>query len=65
MNQLDLRLTKILRVGRTRVQGMLDLYNVTNVGVAFTSLSAYGPRWQQPTTVIGARLLKFSGQVDF
>ena len=65
LNQIDLRITKILRVGRARVQGMFDIYNVLNAGTVLGLNTRYGPTWLQPTTILGGRLFEFSAQVDF
>jgi hypothetical protein len=65
LNQLDLRFTKIVKLGRTRLQGMFDIYNALNVNTILAENTAYGPTWLQPTTIIGARLFKFSGQFDW
>jgi hypothetical protein len=63
--QVDLRVTKALKIGRTRVQGMLDLYNALNAATVLASVPTYGPTWLQPTAILGARMLKFGAQVDF
>ena len=65
LSQLDLRFTKIVRVGRARVQGMFDIYNLFNSSTILSINSRYGPTWLQPTTILGARLFKFGAQFDF
>jgi len=65
INQLDLRLTKIIRIRALRIQGMLDLYNVLNASPVLAALTTYGPRWSEPTQILDARLLKFGVQVEF
>jgi hypothetical protein len=60
-----LRLTKIVRLGRARVQGMFDAYNVLNAGTVLSSVGTYGPAWQRPAAILGARLFKFGAQLDF
>jgi hypothetical protein len=69
LNQLDLRLTKIIAIGRTRVQGMFDMYNAFNANTVLAlnnrySVTGINP-WQRPTSILGARLLKFGMQFDF
>lgn len=65
LSQLDLRLTKILRFGRTRVQGMFDIYNVFNAAAVLATNGAYGPAFLRPASVMGGRTFKFGGQLDF
>jgi hypothetical protein len=63
--QLDLRFAKNFRVGRARIRGMFDIYNIfngSNVGVMVTR---FGPAWLRPTEVMAGRLLKFGAQLDF
>jgi hypothetical protein len=42
MNQLDLRLTKIVRVSAIRLQGMIDLYNALNANPVLVVNNIYG-----------------------
>jgi len=63
--QLDFRLTKIFRVGRSRTQGMFDLYNLLNASPFLTQQNRFGPAWQTPTQTLIGRLAKFGFQVDF
>jgi hypothetical protein len=64
-NQLDLRLAKIFRVGRTtRATANLDLYNVFNANPVLALNNAYAA-WQAPTSILTARFLRLGGQIDF
>jgi carboxypeptidase family protein len=63
--QLDLRLTKIVRIGRTRVQGNIDLYNLFNASPIQTDNTRYGTAWLTPTQILDARLFKIGAQVSF
>ena len=65
LNQLDVRFTKILRVRKTRLQGMFDIYNVTNSSVALTYNSTYGSTWLRPNSFMAARWVKVTGQFSF
>ena len=65
INQLDLRLTKIFRRGRTRVQGMFDIYNIFNCNAVISEITRLGPTFRTPTLILGGRLLRFGVQVDF
>jgi hypothetical protein len=67
INQVDLRLTKGLKIGKTRIQGILELYNALNIRPAQGLLDTYsgtGATWQFPTALLGGRLLKFGAQID-
>ena len=65
INQLDFRVAKILRVGRTRTQLGMDVYNLTNSSAIQTYNQTYGARYLTPTLVLPARFAKLSAQVDF
>ncbi|MBM3777703.1 MAG: hypothetical protein FJW23_05605 [Acidimicrobiia bacterium] len=65
LSQVDLRLTKILRVGKGRLKVDLDIYNLFNARDVLSQVTAYGPQWLRPTTVLGGRLIKFGGQFDY
>ena len=65
INQFDLRGTKILQMGTTRLQLNVDAYNLFNSNTPVTLFGTYNARWGQPTQVLDGRLVKFSAQVDF
>ena len=65
INQFDLRGTKILRFGTSRIQLNVDAYNLFNVNTPVTLFGTYNARWGQPTQVLDGRLVKFSAQIDF
>src|SRR4029453_1401683 len=65
INQLDVRVAKILRFGRTRTQVGVDVYNVTNSSAIQTYNQKYGTRYLTPTLVLPARFAKVSAQFDF
>jgi hypothetical protein len=64
LNQLDLRLGKIIRLARTRSNLSLDIYNVFNSAVLNGASSTYAT-WLAPTGVVAPRLLKVSWTFDF
>ena len=65
LSQLDLRFTKRVRVGGVTLRGNFDMYNLLN-GASILSMNAgYGNNWLVPYEIMGGRLLKFSGQVEF
>lgn len=64
LSQLDLRFTKIFQFGRTRIQGMFDIYNILNGNTVLTINNAFGPSWLRPSSVQGARIFKLAAQLD-
>jgi hypothetical protein len=68
VNQLDLKVAKIVRVGRTRMTVGVDVFNALNSSAVLARQQTYSPTtqaWLTPTTVIDARFAKISGQIDF
>jgi hypothetical protein len=73
VNEVDLRLAKILKFGRTRTNVGFDLYNILNSAAVlnynqnFVLPSASTPNgsWLTPTGVLQPRFWKFSFQIDF
>jgi hypothetical protein len=64
LNQLDLRVGKILRVGRTRTMINLDVFNLFNRS-AVTAENATFTAFRRPTAIMLARFVKVSAQFDF
>ena len=64
INQLDLRVAKILRYGRNRANVGVDIYNALNGSSAVSLNNTFGT-WQQPTEVLLARFIKLNLQIDF
>ena len=64
LNQVDLRVGKILRFGRTKSSLNLDLYNLFNANTVLTQNNSYGA-WQAPQSILDARFAKVSAQFDF
>jgi hypothetical protein len=68
INQFDLRIAKVLRFGRTRTNVGLDLFNAFNTDAVLSYNNTYSPTsatWLRPQSVLAARFLKISAQVDF
>ena len=68
INELDVRLAKILKFGRTRTNIGFDIYNIINTAPVLSYNLAYSPTtttWLTPTAVLQPRFWKFSVQVDF
>ena len=64
-NQVDVRLTKTVRVGRTRIQGQVDVYNAFNRSSVLTVNTRYGASWLRPIQILPGRIVKFGAQLTF
>jgi hypothetical protein len=72
VNALDLRFAKVLRFGRTRNTVGVDVYNVLNSDAVLTYNQTFNPgitsgaaSWRAPLSVLTARFVKISAQIDF
>jgi len=64
LNQLDVRVAKILRFGSLRATLNLDIYNALNVDTVLAQNNAFAS-WQRPQSIILARFAKLGVQLDF
>ena len=64
LNQVDVRVGKILHVGRTKTVVNLDVYNLFNANTVLTVNYAYAT-WLRPTSILLARFAKIGVQFDF
>ena len=67
INQLDVRVAKTLRHGRSRTLLAVDLYNALNSSAVLTTDSTFVPGgpWLQPLSILTPRFLKITGELDF
>src|SRR5262249_4714841 len=65
VNQVDMRVAKLLKFGRTRTNVGIDIYNLFNSNVPLGYVTTYGATWGRPNSVIDARFAKISAQFDF
>lgn len=72
INNLDMRIAKIIRFGSTRAQVGVDVYNLLNNDVVTTYNNGYtapvagrGSIWLTPTAILPARYARINLQVDF
>jgi len=68
INEVDLRVAKILTFGRTRTNIGFHIYNLMNLAPVLSYNQALSPTtttWLTPTGVLQPRFLKFSVLVDF
>jgi hypothetical protein len=64
MNQVDVRIGKILKFGRARTTANFDLYNLLNASSVLALSNAFDT-WQRPQQILPARFAKVSVQFDF
>jgi hypothetical protein len=72
INNLDMRVAKIVRIKGTRANIGLDLYNLFNANTPTTYEAAYAfpdpntvNRWLRPTAVLQPRFVRFNVAIDF
>ena len=72
VRQVDLRVSKLFRMGGQRIQANVDVYNLANASTATFIRNTYTAPgavtttpWLQPTQVMDGRFVKFSAQFDF
>ena len=65
LQQLDLRLTRVFRLSRVRIQPQVDFYNLTNNNSVLSIQSRLGPIYNTPTNVLDPRLVKFGVNMTF
>lgn len=68
LQQLDFRLSKVLRLGHATITGNLDVYNLLNANTILNRNNTYTPTgtsWGRPTDVLAGRLFKFGAQINF
>jgi hypothetical protein len=68
INQVDMRLTKILRFGRTRTSVGIDVLNLFNANTAVDFVEALtGPNdnYLQPNQILNPRFVRFNITVDY
>jgi hypothetical protein len=63
-NEMDLRIGKVLRMGRARSVVSLDIFNALNSDAVVTANQNFG-RFLAPTSILSARVAKVSVQFDF
>ena len=66
LNQVDLRFTKIVKVGkRSSIDFNVDLYNAFSSDAILSEQQNYGVTWRDAQGVIQPRFVKFHVRVDF
>ena len=67
INEIDLRVAKVLRFGRMRYNVGVDVFNLINSNKTLTYNQTYSPTgtWLTPQSVLSPRFVKLSAQIDF
>ena len=67
INEIDARVGKIFKVGRTRTTVGVDIYNLLNSDAVLSYNQSFiaGGRWLTPTSEMSSRFAKLSLQFDF
>jgi hypothetical protein len=63
--QIDVRMNKTIRIGRTVIRPMVSVYNLLNANPVLSYNSRYGPAWMAPQAILTARFADVGVQVDF
>jgi hypothetical protein len=64
-NTFDIGVAKSIKIANWRVKGTVNIYNLFNTSTVLNVNGTYGTTWLRPTSIIGGRLFRFGGQVDF
>jgi hypothetical protein len=64
-SQLNLRLGKIFRVGKVRMEPQLDIFNLLNANQVLVMTTRYGAAWQNANSILAPRVFKMGVQVGF
>jgi len=67
INQLDVRVAKILRHERSRMMVALDIYNALNSSAGLTYNNAFvpGASWPRPNTILTPRFFRITVETQF
>jgi hypothetical protein len=65
IDKMDMRIGKVLRVGRTRTNLSLDIINVLNSNDNLAYAPLLNATWPTPTTVLLPRIFRVNASVDF
>ena len=68
ITQLDLRFSRFFPLGKTRLQGNFDIYNIFNGNTVLNEQTRYqtvNNQWRNVVQIMGGRLMKFSAQLTF
>jgi hypothetical protein len=64
-NQVDVRLSKRVNVGKAAISAIVDLYNALNANPVLVQNNTFGRDWQTPQYVLPGRMMKLGTQITF
>jgi len=62
---VDLRTENGFRIGRARLMGFFDVYNVFNTNAEQTVTTSSGASWLRPTAITGPRILRVGTRLEW
>lgn len=65
LNQVDLRLSRTFKIGPTKIQVNIDVFNLFNASTILSTNTRFGAQWLQPTQILGAHSLRLGAQLTF
>ncbi len=65
VQMVDVRLSRVVRMGAYRVRGNFDVANLFNVGNVLSLQRQYGPTYLHAVQIMGGRLMKVGVQFEF
>ena len=60
---LDWRLSKIVRAGQLRLEGLVDFFNLLNANAALSVSNAFDSSWPRPTSTAPGRTIRLGAKV--
>jgi hypothetical protein len=65
LNQLDLKFSKSIKYGGTRLEPQVGIFNATNSATNLSQNNTYGPSLNQVQQILDGRVVRFGVQFDF
>ena len=65
VNLVDLRVTKAFRIGKTKIEPTVDLFNVFNNSAVTSAVTTIGTSIGRPSAIVMGRLLRVGGHMTF
>lgn len=64
IQQVDLRFARIFRIGKVRIEGNFDVYNLFASPI-LSMITRFGPEWLNAQEILAGRLVRFGAQINF